>query len=184
MKHLLTILVLILAAGPIQAETINPAPNVYEVTEGVAFTLGNTSASNYLFNWSDGSGSFGNVADPTLILTAGQTYTFQRVTSFHPFVITDASLPVSGTDGSYQRSTTSGGVIDAATLSPLADFTADPGPTSDLITWTPAAADTGIYFYTCRVTSHTAMTGRIEIRDTVVATESVSWSTLKALYRD
>jgi hypothetical protein len=139
------------------------APNVYRIDAGVDFTLGNSGASNFLFNWSDDSGTFSNVSDPTIILSPGETYTFQRVTSFHPFVITDDTLPVSGTDGSYFRTTTSGAVIDAATLPPIADFTADPAPTSDFIEWTPSPADVGDYYYTCRVTSHTGMTGAIQV---------------------
>ena len=185
MKYLATILSLVLLASPALAETISPAPNVYEVTEGVAFNLTNAGSSSYLFSWTDQSGTFNSVVDPTLILSAGQTYTFQRLSTAHPFVITDATLPVIGSDGSYSRNTFSGSAIDAATLNPLADFTADPAPTTDLISWTPADGNIGTYFYTCRVTSHPGMTGKIEVvNDTTVANESVSWSTLKALYRD
>jgi plastocyanin len=185
MKTMTTILVFVLVAGPAAAETINPAPGVYEVTEGVEFTLGNAGASDYLFNWTDGSGSYTNISDPTLILRSGQTYTFRRITTAHPFVITDSSLPVSGTDGSFSRTTFSGPEIDAATLTPLADFTADPAPTSDAIVWSLDDGDIGAYWYTCRVTSHPGMTGKIMVEQSgVVATENLSWSTLKALYRD
>lgn len=145
------------------AETTQIGPNTYAIDAGVAFTLGNAGASDFLFNWSDSSGTFVDIVDPTLVLTAGQTYTFQRVTSAHPFVITDDTLPVSGTDGFFNRETTSGDVIDAATLKPIADFTADPGPTDDLITWTPGLDAVGEYYYTCRVTGHTGMTGRIVV---------------------
>jgi plastocyanin len=184
MKSLATLIAVFLIAGTAKAETINVAPNVYEVTAGVEFTLGNTSSIDYTFNWSDASGTFTNVADPTLILRAGQTYTFRRVTSAHPFVITDATLPVTGSDGNFNRSTFSGSVIDAATLQPLADFTADPAPTADFIAWTPATADVGTYYYTCRVTSHPGMTGAISVSMGPVATEGVTWSNLKALYRN
>ena len=141
-------------------------PNVYEVDEGVAFTLENNSSSDFLFNWSDPSApfdSFSSIADPTLILTVGETYTFERITGAHPFVIMDASAAtfMSVTNGSYVRTTTNGDSIDSATLSPTADFTADPGPTDDLIQWTPTEA--GEFWYTCRVTGHGGMSGAITV---------------------
>jgi plastocyanin len=136
------------------------APPVFQFDEDTDFSIGNAGASNYLFNWSGGSQ---NEADPTLELVAGNTYTFQRTSGSHPFVITDATLPVTGTDGSFARTTTSGTVIDAATLTPLADFTADPAPTTDQIVWAPTESDVGDYFYTCRVTGHTGMTGAIRV---------------------
>ena len=107
-----------------------------------------------------------------------------RVTSLHPLVITDGSLPTSGTDGSYQRTTTDGAVIDAATLTPIADFTADPAPTTDFISWTPDVGQIGNYFYTCRVTGHVGMTGGIRIVPGPVPNERSSWSAVKGLYRD
>ena len=75
--------------------------------------------------------------------------------------ITGDTLPVQGSDGSFSRNTIDGDAIDAVSLQPLEAFTADPAPTSDAITWTPAEGD---YFYTCRVTSHTGMTGAIRVR--------------------
>lgn len=132
---------------------------MFRVDSDTDFEIGNSGSSDYLFNWS----TFVNEVDPTLELVAGNTYTFRRTSGSHPFVITDDSLPVSGTDGSFFRTTTSGAVIDAATLTPLADFTADPAPTSDLITWSPTESDVGDYFYTCRVVGHTGMTGAIRI---------------------
>lgn len=184
MKSLATLIALVLIPGTAVAETIVVGPNVYEVTAGVEFTLGNASSSSYLFNWSDSSGTFANVSDPTIILRTDETYTFRRVTTAHPFVITDDTLPVTGTDGSFNRTTFSGTEIDAATLQPLADFTADPAPTADFIAWTPAAADIGTYYYTCRVTSHTGMTGAFSVSMGPVANEGITWSNLKALYRD
>jgi len=145
------------------AQTTQIEPHVFRVESGVSFELSNFGTSSYLFSWTDSSGSVVNEEDPTLILTAGQTYTFSRITGGHPFVITDTSLPVTGSDGSYFRTTVSGAVIDAATLAPIADFTADPAPTTDLIDWALVASDIGDYFYTCRITGHLDMTGRIEI---------------------
>jgi len=145
------------------AQTTQVAPSVFRVESGVSFEMSNAGASDFLFSWTDSSGSVVDESDPTLILTAGETYTFTRVTGSHPFVITDDTLPVSGSDGSYQRTTFDGAVIDAATLGPIADFTADPAPTADFIEWTLTSEDIAEYFYTCRVTGHLGMTGRIEV---------------------
>jgi plastocyanin len=145
------------------ADTTLLRPDVYLVDEGVAFGIANDGASDFLFSWTDASGTFADIADPTIILVAGQTYTFTRTSGMHPFVITDDTLPVSGSDGSYVRDTQDGDTIDDATLKPIADFTADPAPTDDFISWTPAEADAGTYYYTCRVTGHTGMAGRIRV---------------------
>jgi len=150
-------------ATPGFAQTTEVAPHVFRVESGVAIEIGNSGIASYLFSWTDSSGSVVDEVDPTFILTAGETYTFRRTSGGHPFVITDSSLPTAGTDGSYFRLTANGGVIDAATLAPIADFTADPAPTTDLIEWALTAADIGDYFYTCRVTGHIDMTGRIEV---------------------
>jgi plastocyanin len=141
------------------AVTTLVGPSRYSVTEGVAFTLGNTGLSDFTFNWTDPSGapalSSVNIADPTLILTLGQTYTFQRTTGAHPFAIMDgtASTFISGADGSYSR--TSSGGITVATL-----FTASPAP-GNTISWTPTQA--GDFWYTCTVASHPDMTGKITV---------------------
>lgn len=142
----------------------NPNPSVFEVQGSVDFTISNNGAADYLFSWTDATGTYTDIADPTLVLQAGQTYTFTRTTSAHPLRLTTNGLATSGTDGSYSRTTTSGADIDAVSLTPLADFTADPAPTTDVITWTPTAVDAGTYFYTCLVTSHTGMTGQIRVR--------------------
>ncbi|GJM18183.1 MAG: hypothetical protein DHS20C14_03960 [Phycisphaeraceae bacterium] len=158
-----TTIAALLLAAPALADTTMTAPNIYEVDEGVAFTMSNSGASDFLFTWTDGSGTFTDIADPTLILSAGQTYTFARTTSSHPFGITDGTLGVTGTDGSYARTSTEITDIDAAMLQPAEDFIADPAPTADVITWALVAGDAGDYFYTCRVQFHADMTGRIEV---------------------
>ncbi len=150
-------------AGHAVADTTQTGPSVYEIDAGVAFTISNSGASHYLFSWSDASGTFTDIEDPTLILSAGETYTFMRTTGAHPMGITDDTLPVSGSDGSFSRTTTDIAVIDAAMLQPMEDFIADPAPTTDMISWTPDAGEAGDYFYTCRVTFHTGMTGAIQI---------------------
>ena len=155
------------SANPTGPESPDPETldsSVYEIEGSVEFTISNNGASDYLFSWTDATGTYTDIADPTLILQPGQTYTFVRATSAHPLRFTTDALAVSGTDGSYQRSTTSSADIDAVSLTPVADFTADPAPTTDAVVWTPTAADAGSYFYTCLVTSHTGMTGQIQVR--------------------
>lgn len=149
------------------AVTTLVSPSRYSVTEGVAFTLGNNGASDFLFNWTDPSGtpprSSANIADPTLVLTLGQTYTFQRITTAHPFVIMNntAAAFMSGTDGAYSRTTNILTDINNATLTPIANFTASPGTPGNTITWTPSQV--GDFWYTCTVTSHADMAGKITV---------------------
>ena len=153
-------------AAAANAATTQISTNVYEVTEGVAFDVGNNFSSHFTFTWTDPgetSAAATGVEDVTLNLTAGETYTFQRTSNNHPFVIMDASAGdfMTGSDGSYNRTTTDGTDIDNATLEPIADFTADPSPADDLISWTPTK--TGDYWYTCTVTGHTGMAGKISV---------------------
>ena len=155
-------------SGLAYADTTKTSPSVYEINEGVTFNLDNFSSSSFLFLWVDKSGAFAKIVDPTLVLTAGETYTFINNTSVHPFIITDTSLPVQGTDGEYFRTSASGAVMDAATLQPIADFTSSPGG-SDPIVWALTEDDVGDYWYTCRVTGHLDMTGRIEVVSGAVA---------------
>jgi hypothetical protein len=72
-----------------------------------------------------------------------------------------AAAFMSGTDGAYNRTTYSSTDISNATLTPIANFTADPAPTSDLISWTPSQS--GDFWYTCSVTGHPAMAGKITV---------------------
>jgi len=148
------------------ALTVPVSASIYSVDEGVSFDIQNNGASDFLFSWNDpapSSSSFSALADPTLILTIGETYNFQRTTNSHPFIIMDnsASEFISGTDGSYVRTTTDGALISAATLTPIEDFTAEPAPATDLISWTPDTQ--GDFWYTCSVTSHRGMTGLIRV---------------------
>lgn len=140
-------------------------PAVYVVQGSADFTIRHDGASDFLFSWTDASGTYTDVADPTLVLEVGETYTFTRVTEAHPFRITGEGLPVSGTHGSYLRTTTSTPEIDSFSLTPLEDFTSDPAPGDDAIVWTPSGGEVGDYWYTCLVVSHTGMTGAILVRD-------------------
>lgn len=150
------------------ASTTLLSTSKYLVNEGVAFSIGNSGASGFLFSWTDSTGAFSGVSDPTLVLEIGQTYTFQRTAAAHPFAIMDnsASTFITGSDGSFSRTSTISADIIAATLTPTADFTASPAPAppepnTDFITWIPNQV--GDYWYTCTVASHTGMTGKITI---------------------
>lgn len=159
----------LLALAPLShATTTLLSTSKYLVTEGVAFAIGNSGASNFLFSWTDSAGAFSAVSDPTLVLEIGQTYTFQRTAPSHPFAIMDnsASTFITGSDGSFARTSSISADITAATLTPIADFTASPAPAApapntDFITWIPTQA--GDYWYTCTVASHLNMTGKITI---------------------
>jgi hypothetical protein len=181
MKILAACAAILLLASQAQSETIVLGPNRYEVTAGVTFSVNNLSSNGYLLSWFDDTGAISGVLNPTLVLRVGQTYTFRRVSAKHPLVLADNSLPVSGTDGAFLRTTSDRAVITAAILQPLADFTADPAPTTDAIVWTPTGD--AVYYYTCDVPAHTSMTGQIVSGAGSVAAEARSWSSLKALYR-
>jgi plastocyanin len=161
MNKIAALSALLLTSTTTLADTTQTGPSTYTIDEGVSFTILNFSALDFLLTWSDDSGTFTSIEDPTITLTAGQTYIFDNNTNVHPFVITDDTLEVTGTDGSFSRVSFSGTDIDNATLQPIADFTADPNPADDVITWTPTNDDAGEYFYTCRVSSHIGMTGKI-----------------------
>ena len=142
-----------------QAVTTLVSPKVYSVTERVTFSLATNGASDFLFSWTDPTGapanSFTNIVDPTLRLTIGQTYTFQRTSTSHPFVIMNNTISsfISGTDGSFSRTTS-----DFTTITNATFLTANPAPAA-AVSWTPTIA--GDYFYTCSVGSHGFMTGKI-----------------------
>lgn len=143
-------------------------PSYYGITEGVAFTIGNNGSSYFTLNWTDpgvGGDSFSNVADPTLRLTLGQTYTFQRTSLAHPFIIMGnaaaAFIDTANGNGNFFRTTTDSAVINAAILSPAMDYTAGPGTPGNIISWTPDTL--GNFWYTCQVASHTQMAGGFEV---------------------
>lgn len=173
--------VLVLGASPAAPDTIVLGPHRYEFTGDATFNVDNLSSDSFLFSWADGSGIFAGVASPTLVLRAGRTYTFRRVSAKHPLVIADRTLPLIGGDGAWVRATTDRAALDAAILTPVADFTADPAPTTDAIVWTPT--DAGDYAYTCDVPAHAMMTGRIVVAAAEVAVTARRWAAVKALYR-
>jgi hypothetical protein len=61
---------------------------------------------------------------------------------------------ITGTDGSFSRTTS-----DFTTISNATIFTANPGSPGVAVSWTPTVI--GDYFYTCSVGSHGGMTGKI-----------------------
>lgn len=156
------VLLLTILTFSAQAVTTLVSPSIYSVTQGVTFSLATNGASDFLFSWTDPSGapanSFANIADPTLRLSIGQTYTFQRTSTSHPFVIMNNTISsfISGTDGSFSRTTSDFNTITSATI-----FTANPGTPGTAVNWTPTG--TGDYFYTCSVGSHGGMTGKISV---------------------
>ncbi len=155
-----SVLLLTILTFSAQAVTTLVSPSVYSVTQGVTFSLATNGASDFLFSWTDPTGapanSFTNIVDPTLRLTIGQTYTFQRTSTSHPFVIMNNTISsfISGTDGSFSRTTSDFNTITSATI-----FTANPGTPGTAANWTPTIA--GDYFYTCSVGTHGDMTGKI-----------------------
>jgi hypothetical protein len=67
-----------------------------------------------------------------------------------------AAVFIGGTDGNHFRTTTDSGLITAATL-----LTVSPGTPGDVISWTPSQV--GDFWYTCTVTSHPDMAGKITV---------------------
>lgn len=144
------------------ASTTLVSPSKYAVNQGVAFTLNNNSASQFLFNWTDPEGtSWTNIPNPTLVLTLGQTYTFQRISSAHPFAIMNdtAANFITGTDGAFVRTTSISTTINAAILTPTTDYIARPEPGNTI----SFAQTIGTYWYTCTVPSHTGMAGQLSV---------------------
>jgi plastocyanin len=171
---LLIVACIFATASGLKGQTSALGTNLFQVSSGVAFEIGNIGTSSYTFSWNDGT-SF-TQTDPSLVLLVGQTYTFTRTSSAHPLLITTDAMDVdtSGGDGFFTRTSLSNSAseidpftVDFATLgiSPddSANFLADPSPTTDSITWTPTLDQVGDYFYTCQVTGHLGMTGGITV---------------------
>jgi len=160
MKIMITAAALALCASLSAGDTTQNGPSNYTVDEGVTFTITNIGSTSFLLSWSDDSGTFTNIEDPTITIVTGQSYSFENTTSVHPFHVTDDTLPVSGTDGDYSRDTFDSAVINGATLDPFDAFVSNPGG-GDPIVWTPADDAAGAYWYTCGITGHSGMTGRL-----------------------
>jgi plastocyanin len=153
---------LLSAASATHAVTIVGTNNVYQVDQGVTFKIDNIGSSHFTFTWRDpgsttDSGSA--ISDPTFRLSVGQTYTFERVSSSHNFVLLKPSFTyMTGSEQSgYYRNTTSDAFITDHTLG-----TASYGGSA--YTWTPTALDVSRdFFYTCQVAGHQGMAGKITV---------------------
>ncbi|MFT5233335.1 MAG: hypothetical protein ACI9UK_001254 [Candidatus Krumholzibacteriia bacterium] len=166
-----------------QATTTQLSTHVWKIDSGAEFSISNTGSTSYLFTWTDVNGTFTDIEDPSFVFSVNQTYEFHRTTLSHPFALTDDTLQVLGTDGSFSRTAILTQEIDDSTLLPLADFIADPAPTTDFIAWTPSSLDLGNFYYTCRISPHNGMTGRIEIVESSVPNSALSFGSLKGIYR-
>lgn len=160
------------------AETTLVRPNVYNVPDSVAFSIGANGASDFVFDWPNPNSSSGvhttGIYDPTLILSIGSTYTFERNSSGHPFAILDtvSSSYFSGTDGNFYRN-----VPDMSALTIL--FTASPAP-GNIVSWTPTIA--GDYFYTCTVGSHQSMAGLLTVVATVPEPATLTFTAIILMF--
>lgn len=106
-------------------------------------------------------------ADPTLQLTAGETYTFEHSGFMHPFALLDDAAPIdatgSGVDGSeFFRTVTDssflGNVLDGGSM---VAWPIDSSQGSNTLDWTP---EEGTYYYTCGVAGHYNMAGQIIVQ--------------------
>jgi plastocyanin len=133
--------------------------NVYQVDQGVTFNIGNIESNHFTFTWQDGYTVFGGIQDPTLYLSAGQTYTFRRDTSGHNFVLLKPSFTyMTGSEQSgYTRSTSIESFISDHTRG-VAVFG------GNVITFKPTDQEINLdFWYTCQVTSHPGMAGKITV---------------------
>jgi hypothetical protein len=135
--------------------------NVYQVDESVYFKIGDSYTEHFTFTWEDpgSTGNFPGILDPTLYLSAGQTYRFQRVTSGHNFVLLHPTFTymIGDEQQGYYRNTTSDAFITNHTLG-----TASYG--GGAYTWTPTALDVNRdFWYTCQVAGHQGMAGKITV---------------------
>ena len=158
-----------------QAKTTVVGGGIYEVTEGVNFRIDAFASGSFYFSWNDPDGTeCNNIQDPILHLTIGEIYTFERFTTGNPLRLTNGQLPVEkvpSVAGPYYRRTTEDiSVIDAASLTPLDDFTADPSamdgtPSGDVVTLQVSASLAGTLYYTSLVPGNTDMTGLLIVKD-------------------
>ena len=104
--------------------------------------------------------------DPTLMLTAGETYTFTHSGPMHPFAFLDDSAPIAATSSGVAGSEYVRTVNDTSFLGNVLEggsMIVYPTGSSMISTldWTPEA---GNYYYTCAVQWHTNMAGRIIVQ--------------------
>lgn len=176
-----------------QGKTTAIGGGIYYVTEGVSFEIYAYSSGSFLFSWTDPDGTeFNNIQDPTLHLTIGETYTFERSSTGNPLRLTTDQLPVEkvpSVAGPYYRRTTEDlDEIDAASLTPLADFTADPSGVDgvlagDVVVLNVTASIIGTLYYTSLVPGNSEMTGLLIVEDTSGSTAAVKKSLQRKIKR-
>jgi plastocyanin len=151
--------------------------DAFEIESGTTVSVANSGASHYLLDLSSHGGSSAE-ADPTLILTAGETYQFSRVTSWHNFALVNGSLPVAeNSDGSLYRTVTDSSLDNYDITENIS------GNGSANVSWTPT--ESGLYYYTCDVTGHPQMIGKIVVISTpTLGAVSVSNSSLQVIVND
>ena len=129
----------------------NPGDTIY---------IGTSGFSDFLL----GSDPIPSDADPTLMLTAGETYTFTHTGFAHPFAFLNDSAPISATGSSVDGSEFVRTVTDSSFLGSVLDggsavvYPVGSGGGSSTFNWTPEA---GTYYYTCSVSFHANMAGQI-----------------------
>ena len=132
----------------------NPGDTVY---------IGTAGFSDFLL----GSDPIPSDADPTLMLTAGETYTFTHTGTMHPFALLDDSAPISATGSELDGSEFVRTVSDTSFLGDVLEggsavvYPVGSGAGSSTFSWTPEA---GNYYYTCGVAFHTNMAGQIVVQ--------------------
>ena len=105
--------------------------------------------------------------DPTIYLTAGESYTFQHTGAMHPFALLNDAAPIdatgSGVDGSeFVRTVTDssflGNVLNGGSM---VVWPVGSSMGSDSLSWAPEA---GTFYYTCGVAGHANMAGQIIVQ--------------------
>ena len=156
-KSTLTIIILFLLAMPTAYGSTTLVNGVYQVNENASFQINNSGASHFVFTWGS---TFSGLNDPTLELYVGKNYSFNRISSSHPFAITKG-LPVTGALGSLSTTSSSPGSFVYQPENAGAFISSPDG--LDPISWTPTGADIGIYHYACTVSGHVGMVGQIAV---------------------
>ena len=139
---------------------------------GDRFQISFTGSSSFLLRTMDDAEDFAYsvedfAPDPTLSLTAGETYTFHHTGGAHPFVLLDDEAPIastgSGVDGSeFTRTVTDNSFLGHALDYPdLVVWPVGSYMGSYILDWTP---EEGTYYYTCGVGFHNNMAGQIVVQ--------------------
>ena len=130
----------------------------FRLSSGDSIQVANSGASHYLLDMSSYGGSSVE-PDPTLVLTAGETYSFLRTSSGHSIALVDGSIPTGENfDGTLYRA-----VFDSS-LDTYDVVEHIVGNSTSSVMWTPQEA--GTFYYTCDVAGHAQMFGKIIVLST------------------